>query len=597
MSSGSASTYRTHTCGQLRTNHVDQNVKLSGWIHRKRDHGGLIFVDLRDHFGVTQCVVDKEGCSFGVLEKASLESVISIQGKVLQRSTATYNPNMATGQIEVSVSSIQVLSFAKILPFSVNSNEDHNEDLRLTYRFLDLRRPDVHRNIVMRSQVISFLRDQMKKNGFLEMQTPILSAPSPEGARDYVVPSRLHHGEFYALPQAPQIFKQLLMTSGFDRYFQIAPCFRDEDSRADRSPGEFYQLDMEMAFATQEDVWNVLEPVMLNTFKTFAPMPDKVSSDFPRIPYAQSLITYGSDKPDLRNPLTIQDLTHTVNLSIFDDAIAKESVLRGIVTPDTAHKPRSFFKNLESWAQDMGSKGLGYIARTGNELKGPLVKFCSEKSIDHIKKILPDQGVLFFICDDVKAANSFAGHLRTHLGHTLDLIDHDAFAFCWVTDFPMYEQDPNTGKIDFSHNPFSMPQGGYEALTSQDPLTIKAFQYDLVCNGVELSSGAIRNHDPKTMIKAFDIAGYTQDDLEQKFGALIKAFEYGAPPHGGSAPGIDRMVMLLAQTPNIREVIAFPMNQKARDLMMNAPCPIAQNHLSELHLSILSRGKKSDPGT
>ena len=439
--------------------------------------------------------------------------------------------------------------------------------------------------------MIAFLREQMHQRDFLEIQTPILSAPSPEGARDYVVPSRLHHGEFYALPQAPQQFKQLLMASGFDRYFQIAPCFRDEDSRADRSPGEFYQLDMEMAFATQEDVWHILEPVMLDTFKAFAAYPDKVSSDFPRIPYEQSLVRYGSDKPDLRNPLVIQDLTHTLSISIFDESIQKGAVLRGIVTPNTAKKPRSFFKDLESWAQDRGSKGVGYISRTGDDLKGPLVKFCCDNSLKKIKNIIPDQGVLFFVCDQERNANTFSGHLRTYLGQDLDLIDPDSFAFCWITDFPMYEKDEDTGKIDFSHNPFSMPQGGYAALSSQDPLTIKAFQYDLVCNGVELSSGAIRNHDPKTMVKAFDIVGHTKDDLDKKFGALIRAFEYGTPPHGGSAPGIDRIVMLLAQTPNIREVIAFPMNQKARDLMMNAPCVIDNKHLSELYLSIVPRRK------
>ncbi len=589
-----SSPYRTHTCNQLNVDHVDQTVTLSGWVHRKRDHGGLIFIDLRDHFGITQCIISQDTQGFDVVEKTTLESVITVHGVVVKRAPETINTTMDTGHIEIDARTITVLSMADIIPFSINTYDDKNEDLRLKYRFLDLRRPDMHQAIVMRSAIISFIRKEMESRGFLDIQTPILSAPSPEGARDYVVPSRLHKGLFYALPQAPQQFKQLLMASGFDRYFQIAPCFRDEDSRADRSPGEFYQLDMEMAFVTQEDVWSVLEPVMINTFKKFASCPDKVSTDFPRIPYDQALVHFGSDKPDLRNPLRIEDMTHSMSISIFNDAIANGSVLRGLVVPGIAEKPGSFFKTLDAWAKDMGSKGLGYITHKNQELKGPLVKFCSPDTLDTIKTMVPDQGVIFFVCDEPKMATSFSGQLRTHLGNLLCLVDEKAFAFCWVVDFPMYEKNDQTGCIEFSHNPFSMPQGGYEALDQADPLDIKAFQYDLVCNGVELCSGAIRNHEPRTMEKAFAIAGHSKDDLYRRFGALIKAFNHGTPPHGGAAPGIDRMVMLLAGTPNIREVIAFPMNQKARDLMMDAPCTIESTHLKELGLSIVQAKKFDD---
>jgi aspartyl-tRNA synthetase len=493
---------------------------------------------------------------------------------------------MATGDIEITVETFKVLSRAQPLPLPVNTDTEYPEDIRLTYRFLDLRRPVMHQAMILRSHIIAFMREQMANQGFLEIQTPILTAPSPEGARDYVVPSRIYPGEFYALPQAPQQFKQLLMASGFDKYFQIAPCFRDESSRADRSPGEFYQLDLEMAFVTQEDVWNALEPVLQKTFEKFAPTAKVTQGPFPRITYAESMVTYGTDKPDLRNPLKIQDVTKKVQISIFQSTVEKGGVIRALVVPGAMAQSRKFFKDLEGWVVEKGAKGLGYISHGADGLQGPLVKFCDEPTWDYLKSLVPMDGVVFFVCDHIEPATALSGQLRTHLGQLLGLIETSAFALCWIVDFPMYERDLHTGQIVFSHNPFSMPQGEMRALMNEDPLDIKAYQYDIVCNGVELSSGAIRNHRPDVMYKAFEIAGYTKAHVDQQFGAMIKAFQYGVPPHGGSAPGIDRIVMLLAGTPNIREVIPFPLNQQARDLMMGAPSPLTPQRLEELHLRI-----------
>ena len=585
--------YRTHHCGQFRLNHLNQEVQVCGWLHRKRDHGGLIFLDIRDHYGMIQCVLEEKHPQWGLAESLSVETVVQIGGRVTARSEETRNPGLDTGDMEIVVGTLQVLSKAKALPLPVNTDVDYPEDIRLTYRFLDLRRPIMHKAMMIRSQIIAFMRTMMVERGFLEIQTPILTAPSPEGARDYVVPSRLYPGEFYALPQAPQQFKQLLMASGFDKYFQIAPCFRDESSRADRSPGEFYQLDLEMAFVTQEDVWNALEPVLQKTFEHFAPKATVTKGPFPRIPYADAMIAYGTDKPDLRNPLVICDMTHHVQISIFQSVIEQAGVVRAVVVPGAMNQSRKFFKDLEGWVVERGAKGLGYISHGADGLQGPLVKFCTETTCDFLKTVIPAHGVIFFVCDSVENATALSGQLRTHLGQLLGLIDESAFALCWITDFPMYERDENTGHIVFSHNPFSMPQGEMEALLHQDPLSIKAYQYDIVCNGVELSSGAIRNHRPDVMYKAFEIAGYTKDHVDQQFGAMIKAFQYGVPPHGGSAPGIDRIVMLLAGTPNIREVIPFPLNQQARDLMMGAPSPLSPERLEELHLRIdTEKGKK-----
>ncbi|MDR1031741.1 MAG: aspartate--tRNA ligase [Holosporales bacterium] len=582
--------YRTCNCNAVDKNCCGKTVKLAGWVHRKRDHGNLLFIDLRDHFGITQCVTDVSSPIFKEVEQLSLESVVSFSGEIRPRPADTVNLNIPTGEVEMVIAEAKLLSPAATLPFSVNIESNYPEDIRLKYRFLDLRRESVHRNIVLRSQVIASLRRRMQEAGFLEVQTPILTASSPEGARDYLVPSRIHPGKFYALPQAPQMFKQLLMVAGFDRYFQVAPCFRDEDSRAERSPGEFYQLDLEMAFVTQEDIFATIEPVLHGVFAEFSSKSTISPYPFRRIPYDQSLLRYGTDKPDLRNPLEIVDLTELFKQSSFEaftHIINNESgLVRGIKVDHVAEKSRSFFDKLNEWAQDEGMPGLGYILLKNNEFKGPIAKFLNEDQLKELSAItkLADGGCVFFICAKPKAVWKLAGMVRIKLAQELELIDANRFEFCWITDFPMYEFNEDTKKIEFSHNPFSMPQGGLEALNSSDPLQIKAYQYDVVCNGVELSSGAIRNHLPEVMFKAFAIAGYSNEDVEKNFGGMLNAFRYGAPPHGGCAPGIDRMVMLLANEPNIREVIAFPVNQQAQDLMMNAPAEIDPARLKELHI-------------
>jgi len=592
-----SSPYRTHTCGQLRLEHVGQTARLSGWVQRKRDHGHLLFIDLRDHYGVTQIVVDAASPIFKAAEAVRNESVITINGKVVARDKATVNPRLATGEVELDAQEMTVQSMADPLPIPVyQENDTTPEELRLKYRFLDLRKDKLHRNIMLRSQVIASLRRRMIDQGFTEFQTPILTADSPEGARSYLVPSRLHPGKFYALPQAPQMFKQLLMVSGFDRYFQIAPCFRDEDARADRAPGEFYQLDFEMSFVTQEDVFAAIEPVLGGVFQEFASfgrdMPRKVTPfPFPRIPYAEALLTYGTDKPDLRNPLRIFDVGEVFagsDFKVFAGIVAKGGVVRAIRAPNAAAQPRSFFDKLNSWAQGEGKPGLGYIVLEGGTGKGPIAKFVAGDRLARLKELTSaeDSDAIFFIADQPEAAWKFAGQARTKVGQELGVIAEHEFRFCWIVDFPMFEYDDKLKKIDFSHNPFSMPQGGLEALETQDPLTIKAWQYDIVCNGIELCSGAIRNHKPEIMYKAFGIAGYSRDEVEQRFGGMLNAFKYGAPPHGGAAPGVDRIVMLLADEPNIREVITFPMNQQAVDLMMEAPTEVPAEKLRELHIAL-----------
>jgi aspartyl-tRNA synthetase len=594
--------YRTHTSGELRATHVGQTVRLSGWVQRKRDHGNLLFIDLRDHYGVTQVVVDVSSPVFKAAEGLRSESVITVTGAVVKRDAATVNPRLPTGEVEVQASEISVQSAAEGLPIQVFGDAETPEELRLKYRFLDLRREQLHRNIVLRSQVIASLRRRMIDQGFTEFQTPILTADSPEGARSYLVPSRIHPGKFYALPQAPQMFKQLLMVAGFDRYFQIAPCFRDEDARADRSPGEFYQLDFEMSFVTQEDVFAAIEPVLHGVFEEFAsygragkrsvsPCP------FPRIPFEEAMLKYGSDKPDLRNPLLISDVSEVFagsDFKVFAGIVAQRGTVRGIRVPKVASQPRSFFDKLNAWAQGEGKPGLGYILFDGGAAKGPIAKFVTDDRQAKLKALTgaADGDAVFFIADKPDAAAKFAGAARTRIGQELGLIDAEAFRFCWIVDFPMYELDEKTGKIEFSHNPFSMPQGGLEALETKDPLSIKAFQYDIVCNGVELSSGAIRNHRPDIMFKAFEIAGYGREHVEEHFGGMLNAFRYGAPPHGGSAPGVDRIVMLLADEPNIREVICFPMNQQAMDLMMAAPNEVPEAKLRELHIRLALPAKK-----
>ncbi len=593
--------YRTHDCGALRPADVGAPVRLSGWIHRKRDHGGLLFVDLRDHHGLTQIVADAGDAAsadaFAVLDGLRAESVVTITGDVVARSADTVNAGLPTGAVEVRARAVAVQSAAAELPVPVAGEQDYPEELRLKYRYLDLRRERLHRNIMLRSAVIASLRQRMVAQGFTEFQTPILTASSPEGARDYLVPSRVHPGKFYALPQAPQMFKQLLMVAGFDRYFQIAPCFRDEDARADRSPGEFYQLDFEMSFVTQDDVFAAIEPVLAGVFAEFAG--DKTvtaAGEFPRIPYATSMLKYGNDKPDLRNPLIITDVSGDFagsGFGRFADIVAGGGVVRAIPAPGTAERSRKFFDDMNGWAQAEGFAGLGYVTRKGGEFGGPIAKNHGAEGMAAIYAALglgPDDGC-FFAAGKPGAAAKLAGLARTRVAEQLDLIEKDAFRMCWIVDFPMFEADEETGKIDFSHNPFSMPQGELAALETQDPLDILAWQYDIVCNGVELSSGAIRNHRPDIMYKAFEIAGYSQADVDANFSGMINAFKYGAPPHGGSAPGVDRIVMLLAEEPNLREVVLFPMNQRAEDLMMGAPAPVSDRQLKELRIKVLDGPK------
>jgi aspartyl-tRNA synthetase len=584
--------YRTHNAGQLRSGDVGQTARLSGWVHRKRDHGHLLFIDLRDTFGITQCVVNAASPSFAAAAALRLESVLTMTGRVVARGPEAVNPKLPTGEIELAVDELTVESAAEPLPLQVNAETDFPEDTRLRYRFLDLRRETVHRNILLRSRVIASIRRRMIEAGFTEFQTPILTSSSPEGARDYLVPSRIHPGQFYALPQAPQQFKQLLMVAGFDRYFQIAPCFRDEDGRADRSPGEFYQLDLEMSFVTQEDVWAALEPIMHGVFAEFRPDAAVTPPPFPRIAYDDALARYGSDKPDLRNPLLIADVTEVFRASgfaVFAGAIEQGAIVRGLRAPGAAAQPRSFFDKLNQWAREQGAPGLGYVVLAEGGARGPIAKFLDAPRLARLRELTgaADGDAVFFVGDKRAAADRLAGRARVKLGEELDLLEKNAFRFCWIVDFPMYERDEETGAIDFSHNPFSMPQGGLEALQTRDPLTIKAYQYDIVCNGVELSSGAIRNHRPDIMYAAFAIAGYRPEDVEARFGGMLNAFKYGAPPHGGSAPGIDRIVMQLAGESNIREVIAFPLNQQAQDLMMQAPSPVPPERLRELHIRVV----------
>ncbi|MDR3151737.1 MAG: aspartate--tRNA ligase [Holosporaceae bacterium] len=581
--------YRTHNCGELRKSDIGKKVTLSGWIHKKRDHGSLLFIDLRDHYGITQCVADADCSVFSEIEKIRLECIVKIEGIVLGRSEDTTNDDNPTGTIEIRIENFTVLSFVESLPLSISSVSDTSEETRLKYRFLDLRKEKIHRNIVLRCNIIASIRDKMRRAGFLEINTPILTASSPEGARDFLVPSRLHPGQFYALPQAPQQFKQLLMVAGFDKYFQIAPCFRDEDSRADRSPGEFYQLDFEMSFVTQDDVFSTIEPVMYEIFREYS---DRTVSPYPfrRISYDDALLHYGSDKPDLRNPLLISEVKDIFAESSFAacvEAIKKNAVVRAIGVSGAEKQPRSFFDRLNDWAKDYEMPGLGYIVYSGEEIKGPIAKFLTNEQIHMLRErtLAASDGVVFFVCAQKTKAEKFSGLLRQKLGNDLNLCSN-GFEFCWIVDFPMYELNEDTGAIDFSHNPFSMPQGGMEALLHMNPLEIKAYQYDIVCNGVELSSGAIRNHKPDVMLKAFEIAGYLPEVTREKFRGMFEAFRYGAPPHGGCAPGIDRIVMLIAEEPNIREVIPFPLNQQAQDLMMNAPSSVSSKQLKELHICL-----------
>lgn len=580
--------YRSHNCNELRKANVGETVRISGWINNRRDHGGVLFIDLRDHYGLTQVVIHQDKDFQKDVEHLHKETVVRFDGVIAARSADTINDRLPTGEIELVATAYEILGKSEITPFSIFPEDAAPEEMRLTYRYLDLRKPKLHQNILLRSQIIAHLRRVMTEKGFNEFQTPILTSSSPEGARDFLVPSRLHPGKFYALPQAPQQFKQLLMVAGFDRYFQIAPCFRDEDARADRSPGEFYQLDMEMSFVTQEDIFKIVEEVLESTFDKFATKKfDK--PPFRRIPYRESMLKYGCDKPDLRNPLVIQDVSPIFTNSgfkVFDQTVANGGVVRAIPVKGCASQPRAFFDRMVEFAQSVGSQGLAYLVWNDNAVKGPIAKFLDESKMVQLKAELNmDNGdVAFFVCNDVKRANKIAGEIRTKLGTDLNLVEKDIYRFCWITDFPMYEWNEEHKCIDFSHNPFSMPQGGMDALVNKDPLDILAYQYDIVCNGIELSSGAIRNHQPEVMYKAFEIAGYDKSVVDEKFAGMINAFRFGAPPHGGIAPGVDRMVMILADEPNIREVVAFPMNQKAQDLMMKAPAEVTDHQLKELHL-------------
>ena len=587
--------YRTHTCNELTKKNNGQEIILAGWINKKRDHGNLLFIDLRDNYGMTQCIVDKSNSSFKELEKIQLESVIKVNGKVVERSVETVNSELQTGEIEININTFEVLGTCKELPMPVFTDQEYAEEIRLKYRFLDLRRKKIHENIILRSKVISFIRNEMFKLGFLEFQTPILTSSSPEGARDFLVPSRLNPGKFYALPQAPQQFKQLIMVSGFDKYFQIAPCFRDEDARADRSPGEFYQLDLEMSFVEQEDIFKVVEQLIVKVFKNFSSK-KLMYEEFPRIPYEECMLKYGSDKPDLRNPLLISDLTNIFNredvtFEIFKKLVKSGSKVRSIVTTNTKDKPRSFFDNIDKWAKEQGASGLAYftIEKDKNiSAKGPVGKFFSKEALEEIMKITGAEvgDSIFFACGKISDVEKITSQAREKIAKDLDLIDEDCFAFCWIVDYPMFEKNEVTNKIEFSHNPFSMPQGKIKDIDFESPLSIKAYQYDIVCNGIELSSGAIRNHIPELMYRLFSIAGYDKNQVDQKFSGMINALSYGAPPHGGIAPGLDRIVMLLANEKNIREVTMFPMNQNAQDLMMNAPSEVNEEQLKELGLAL-----------
>jgi aspartyl-tRNA synthetase len=588
--------YRTHTNDELRPPHVGERVRLSGWVHRKRDHGQLLFIDLRDHYGITQCVFTPESEAFKAAESVRLESVIQVAGRVIARTAENINPALPTGHVEVVADALELLSPADMLPFQVAGTQEIPEEQRLRYRFLDLRREKIHENVVLRSKVISSLRRRMVAAGFLEYQTPILTSSSPEGARDYLVPSRLHPGKFYALPQAPQQFKQLLMVSGFDRYFQIAPCFRDEDARADRSPGEFYQLDLEMSFVEQDDVFAAIEPVLAGLFEEFSDWA-VTSLPFPRIPYEEAMTAFGTDKPDLRNPLRAVDVTSLFrdsSFAVFAKAVAEGNVVRAIIAPGAADRSRSFFDKTVEAGKSLGLAGVAYLVLS-EQAKGPIAKFLSEEKRAELAAIAGARSgdAIFFVSESAANVAKPVDGLRGFLGRELDVIESNTYKFCWITDFPFYERDPETDQVTFSHNPFSMPQGGLEALNTRDPMTIKAYQYDIVCNGVELSSGAIRNHRPDIMLRAFEIAGYGPQEVEKRFGGMLNAFRYGAPPHGGLAPGVDRIVMLLAREPNIREVIAFPMTQNAEDLLMGAPSAVSEKQLRELHIQIREARKKS----
>ncbi len=585
-------TFRTHNCGDLTVKDINSEIKISGWLNKKRDHGGLLFLDIRDFYGITQCVIDCEHENFDEIEGIKLESVVSVSGKVVERKEDTINKNISTGQIEIKVTKIDILNESEIIPFQVAVQDDAPEELRLKYRYLDLRRKNMRDNLILRSEIISFLRDRMRGEGFFEIQTPILSASSPEGARDFVVPSRLHAGKFYALPQAPQIFKQLLMVSGIDKYFQIAPCFRDEDARADRSPGEFYQLDFEMAFVEQSDIFKTIEPILFDLFNKFSSNMEVSKVPFEIIPYAKAISEFGTDKPDLRNPLRVVDISDCFENSgfkIFEENLKKGQVVKGIVVKNSSDRPRSWFDKMNNWAREQGQKGLGYIIYENDSAKGPIANNLKDENFKMIRdKIVINNGdSIFFISDKINEANLFASKVRDKLCEEFKLRKQNSFEFCWIVDYPMYEINKETNKIDFSHNPFSMPQGGMDSLINKAPLDILAWQFDIVCNGIELSSGAIRNHKNEIMVKAFEIAGYDTHKLREQFGGLFEAFKFGAPPHGGSAPGIDRIVMLLADVINLREIVAFPLNQQADDLLLGAPNYIDNKHLKELNIKTI----------